>query len=89
MAIGAGAPAVLRLILGRTALLMLAGAAIGAIGSRLLAKLLSSIVYTASPDDPLVLASVAGVMIAVGILSCWAPAARAIRISPTAALKAE
>jgi len=89
MAIGAAAPAVLRLILGRTALLMLAGAAIGAIGSRLLAKLLSSIVYTASPDDPLVLAGVAGVMMAVGILSCWAPAVRAIRISPTAALRAE
>jgi len=29
------------------------------------------------------------VMMAVGVLSCWAPAARAIRISPTAALKAE
>jgi ABC-type antimicrobial peptide transport system permease subunit len=67
----------------------LAGAATGAGLSRLLTRLLASIVYTASPDDPLVLAGVAAVMLAVGVLSCWSPVMRAMRISPTVALKAE
>jgi predicted permease len=89
IAIGANAPAVLRAILGRTAVLVAAGAVIGTGLSRLLGRLLSSIVYTASPDDPLVLAGVAAVMLAVGLLSCWVPAARALRISPTVALKAD
>jgi predicted permease len=89
IAIGAGAATVLRLVLARTAALVLSGAVAGAVLAFLLARVLASIVYMASPHDPAVFLGVAMIMLIVGTLSCWAPAARALRISPTAALKAE
>jgi ABC-type antimicrobial peptide transport system permease subunit len=52
-------------------------------------RLLSSVVFGVSPRDPAVIATVAATMIAVGAISCWAPARRALRVQPIAALKGE
>ena len=89
IAIGAATSSVLRLILSRTATLVGAGVVVGSALVLLLAKVLASIIYTASPRDPLVFGGVALLIVAVALLSCWAPAVRALRVSPTAALKAE
>ena len=77
----------LRVVLGRTALLLGAGAATGAALALLAGQVVSSIVYSASPRDPVVLAAVAVTMIAVGVASCWVPARRALRINPVTALR--
>jgi len=50
---------------------------------------LASIVYQASPHDPLMLGAVLGAILLLGLLSCWAPARRALRIEPLAALRQE
>jgi putative ABC transport system permease protein len=89
MAVGAAAPAVLRLVLTRIALLVCTGAIAGAGLSLLMANVLASVVYTASPYDPVAFAGVGLILLIVGVVSCWGPAIRALRVSPTAALKAE
>ena len=89
MAIGATAGSVLRVVLGRVVMLIAIGAAIGSLLALVAGRLLASIVYQASPHDPLVFAGVAAVLIVVGIGSCWAPALRSLRIAPMTALRPE
>jgi predicted permease len=87
VAIGARPAQVIGLILGRTMQLLAAGSAIGLLLALASGRLLANIIYQASAGDPIVLATVAIVIIALGILSCWAPARRALRIDPTVALR--
>jgi ABC-type antimicrobial peptide transport system permease subunit len=89
VAIGAKPPQVLRLVLARTTMLLGIGTAIGLALVLLAGRVLSSIVYQASPRDPLVFAGVIGALVMVGIAACCAPARRSLRVSPTQALKSE
>jgi ABC-type antimicrobial peptide transport system permease subunit len=89
IAIGAGRLSVLRVVFRRVALLLGMGAATGLALALAAGQLLSTVVYQASPHDPAVLGSVAGVLAAVGLLSCWGPARRSLRIDPMNALRAE
>ncbi|HEY6253178.1 MAG TPA: ABC transporter permease, partial [Candidatus Angelobacter sp.] len=89
MAVGARPLQVIKLVLGRTLMLLLAGGIIG-LGLALAAgQVLASIVYQVSPHDPLVLAAVIATLGVIGLLACWAPIRRALRIQPTVALRHE
>jgi predicted permease len=89
VAIGATSAGVLRAVLGRMVALIAAGAAIG-LGLALAAgQTLASIVYQGSPRDPAVFAGVAGLLVLVGLVSCWVPALRSLRIEPMQALRPE
>jgi predicted permease len=89
MAIGAGPGAVLRLVLVRTGVLLGIGAAVGLLLALLAGQVFATIVYEASPRDPLVLSGVGVGMVVLGVLSCWMPARRALRVSPIIALRAQ
>jgi ABC-type antimicrobial peptide transport system permease subunit len=89
MAIGARPSEVLRLVLARMAALLMAGAILGLALAIAAGQVLASVIYQASPRDPLALAAVALTMSGIGILSCWAPARRALRIDPMVALRYE
>src|SRR5207247_2349810 len=89
IAVGAGRLEVLGLVLKRIAALLAAGAVAGLALSAAAARLLASIVYQASPDDPLVFAGVCATMIAVGIVACWGPARQSLRIDPVTALRSD
>ncbi len=89
VAVGARPAQVLRFVLGRTALLLGVGSAVGLALGLGAAKLLTSIVYLASPHDPLVLAAAALVMTAAGVAAASAPARRALAIDPVRALRQE
>lgn len=89
IAIGASAGNVLRVVLGRIALLLGIGAAAGLLLAAAAGQLLSSIVYQASPRDPVVLGAVAATIVAVGALASWAPARRSLRTQPIEALRTE
>ena len=62
-----------------------AGLVLGILASRVLA----SIVYQATPRDPLVLAGVVSVMFVLGLLATWIPAQRALSIDPLRLLREE
>jgi ABC-type lipoprotein release transport system permease subunit len=53
------------------------------------AAVLSSIVYQATPRDPLVLAGVVLAMLLVGLLATWIPAQRALTLDPLRLLREE
>ena len=50
---------------------------------------LASIVYQATPNDPLVLAGVVCTMVLVGALATWIPARRVLSVDPTQVLREE
>jgi hypothetical protein len=55
----------------------------------LASRVLASIVYQATPRDPLVLAGVVAVMALLGLLATWIPARRALSIDPLILLREE
>ena len=89
IAIGASRAQVLRLVLGRLAMSIALGGVAGLALALLAGPVLANVVYLTSPRDPAVLGGVTLVLAIVGIVACWAPARRAIRVEPTAALRAE
>ena len=89
IALGAERKEVLRAALGRAVKLLLIGSAAGLALGLLAARVLASIVYQATPRDPLVLTGVALAMLGVGLLATWIPAQRALSINPLVLLREE
>lgn len=89
VAIGAQPGQVVRLVMLRTLVLLGVGALVGAAVVFATARVLSSVVYDASPRDPIVLAGVGLSLVMVGAVSCWGPVRRALGVNPTDALRAQ
>jgi putative ABC transport system permease protein len=89
MSLGAHPGQVLAMILREGGLLVALGLAIGVVGSLLLMRLISGLLFGVGPHDPMTLAGVAALMAAIGIAACWGPAARAARIAPSEALRSQ
>jgi predicted permease len=89
IAIGAQPQEVLRAALGRAFKLLVIGSAAGLLLGILAARVLASIVYQATPRDPLVLAGVVLAMGLLGLLATWIPAQRALRVDPLTLLREE
>jgi predicted permease len=89
IAIGAQPKEVLQAALGRAFKLLACGSAAGLILGILATRVLASIVYQASPRDPLVLAGVVLTMLLLGLLATWIPAQRALSIDPLTLLREE
>jgi ABC-type antimicrobial peptide transport system permease subunit len=87
IAIGATSARVLRLVLGRMTALVAAGGFVGLVLALATGRAIASVVYQASPRDPVVFVEVGAVLVIVGVVSCWAPAIRSLRIEPIAALR--
>jgi predicted permease len=89
MAVGASPVQVLRLVLGKTAALLVFGSLVGLTLALGVGQVISSIVYETQPRDPLVMV---GVWIAIALLALfasWAPARRAMQVEPLVALRHE
>ena len=89
MALGAQRASVIRMILRDVLTTVLAGLAIGVPGALLASKLVSSFLYGIKPNDPLALAAAVGILLCAVLLAGYAPARRASRIEPMAALRHE
>jgi ABC-type antimicrobial peptide transport system permease subunit len=87
MALGAQRKQVLQVALGRPLRLLAIGSAAGLALGILAARVLSYIVYSATPRDPLVLAGVVAAMALLGLFATWIPAQRALSINPTVLLR--
>jgi predicted permease len=89
MALGASSYDVLRLVIGQSMRLVGAGIALGLIGALGITRLMSSLLFGVSANDPATFAAVSVVLAGVAFLASWMPASRASRIDPLAALRQE
>jgi predicted permease len=89
MALGAQRSDVLSAGLGRAVKLLGLGSAAGLGLGFLSARVLASIVYHATPRDPVVLGGVVLVMALLGLLATWIPAQRALSLDPMRLLREE
>ncbi|HLM55386.1 MAG TPA: FtsX-like permease family protein, partial [Pyrinomonadaceae bacterium] len=89
IALGAQGRDVLRLVVRHGFALAAAGVGVGLLGSLVLARLLSSLLYGVSTSDPLTFAGVSLLLTGVALLACYVPARRATRVDPLTALRHE
>jgi predicted permease len=87
VALGAGHPEVLRAALGRAFRLLAIGSVTGLVLGVLATRVLSHIVYQATPKDPLVLTGVLLTMVVLGLAAAWIPARRAMAVDPMVLLR--
>jgi predicted permease len=87
MALGAGRRGVVRLVVGRAAMLVGAGVVAGTLASVALSRLVATLLYGVEPRDPVTLMTAAATLLTVGALAAWLPAWRASRIDPARVLR--
>ena len=89
MSLGADAARVRRMVLSEGGALLIVGLAAGITGALVTSRLLRGLLFGVAPHDPATLGGVALIIAAVGVAACWLPAARAARVDPAVALRAE
>jgi len=89
IALGSSAERIFKMILGEGILLLAIGFVLGLGGIFALAKYVESILFGVRPMDPIVLASVAGILAAVALVACTLPARHATKVDPITALRQE
>ncbi len=89
MALGAQRKEVLQAALGPALKLLAFGSAAGLLLGIMASRVLASIVYQATPRDPLVLTGVVLAMTLLGLVATWIPAQRALSIDPAILLREE
>jgi putative ABC transport system permease protein len=89
VALGANAPAVVRLVVGEGVRVVTVGLALGTIAAFALAKRVTPLLYEVSARDPITYGGVLGVLLVVAVVASLAPAVRAARVDPNVALRAD
>ncbi|HJZ81296.1 MAG TPA: ABC transporter permease, partial [Pyrinomonadaceae bacterium] len=89
LSLGATPTDVLWLVLGRAATLIGAGTCLGLMGSVLLVRLITTLLFGTAPLDPLTFVTVPIFLAAVALVASYIPAQRATRIDPIVALRCE
>jgi putative ABC transport system permease protein len=87
MALGADGGTIARMVIARGSRLLLAGTALGLVGSVAAGRLLAREVWRVSAFDPIAFSVVSVLLLAVGLLACALPARRAMRVDPMVALR--
>ena len=89
LALGAGQPAVLRLVMSQGARLTIVGLVAGLAGAAALTRVMANMLYGVSPLDPTTFVLVGVVLGLVAVGASYFPARRATRVDPVVALRAE
>jgi predicted permease len=87
MALGAVPAAILGLVLGRAAMYLAGGLAIGLVGAWVLGGLVTGFLFQIPPHNLRVYAGVSATLVAAGMAAAWFPARRASRVDPLVALR--
>ncbi len=89
MALGAQRRSILRLVMLDAAIVLIAGVAAGLLGSIWITRLVKSLLFGLTPNDPLTLALAILALVAVALIATYIPARRAMRVDPMIALRYE
>jgi len=89
IALGADRRSILRMVLRQGLGLAIIGAAVGLVAALIVSHLMAGLLYGVRPTDPLTFAGVALLLIGVGLLACYIPARRVLRVDPLVALRHE
>jgi putative ABC transport system permease protein len=89
VALGAEPRRLVRQVVASGLRLALSGVAIGAVVAVATTRVLGSMLYAVSPDDPVTFAVIALLVVAIALLASYVPARRALRIDPTETLRAD
>jgi predicted permease len=89
MALGARQGDVLRLVLGRAALITAIGLSVGIVAALGFTRVLTTLLYQVAPTDPATLLVVAVILGVVSLLACYIPARRAMKVDAVTALRME
>jgi ABC-type antimicrobial peptide transport system permease subunit len=89
LALGADAPRLRRMILMQGMMPVFAGLSAGILLSLATGRFLESLLFRVSPRDPVIILTVAAVLLAVAAAACALPAGRTTRLDPSASLRYE
>jgi putative ABC transport system permease protein len=89
LALGAKRRDVVRMVVGHGLWLSLSGIVIGLGAALWLTRVITSLLYEVKPTDPQTFVAVAVLVVVTILLASWVPAARAARVDPLVALRAE
>jgi len=89
VALGARAVEVIGAAVGRALRVLTVGSLGGLVLGLLASRVLASIVYEATPRDPVVLIAAVLAMFLIGVISTWIPARRALLVDPLALIRDE
>jgi putative ABC transport system permease protein len=88
MSLGADSARVQRMILGEGGVLLAIGLVLGLAGALVAGRVIDGLLFGVEAHDPVTFATVAVLMIAIGLAACWIPAIRAARIDPAITMRA-
>src|SRR2546423_2222776 len=89
LALGAMPAQIRMMMLGQGMRLLGAGLVLGFVGAVALSRVIRSLLFGVSANDPLIYGSVTLVLAAAALFACWIPARRASRVNPMNTLRAE
>ena len=89
IAVGAGSLDVIRLVLGQSVAVTIAGITLGLAGAAAVTRYLEGLLFGLTPLDPGTFAGVSVLFVIVSMLAAFIPARRATRVDPVVTLRAE
>jgi len=89
LALGASAGDLLKLVIGKTMLIVLVGLALGGAGALALTRVMASLLYDTSPTDRVTWVVSGALLAAVALLACYFPARRVTKVDPLTVLRFE
>jgi putative ABC transport system permease protein len=89
MALGAGGPAVVRLVLGRGLWLTGSAVVVGVAAAVAVSRWVRTLMFEVSPTDPVTIALAAALVVLIALAASYIPARRATRVDPLLALRSQ
>jgi putative ABC transport system permease protein len=89
MALGADKGDILRLVMGRSLRLILLGIAVGLVAALAVTRVLSSLLYSIGPHDPVTFGLVTLLLVLVAVVAALIPARSATTVDPIVALRCD